>query len=117
MTQIAQTQFQVEDGVLSEAISAGLAGVFAGVLPVIVANCYVSFVGYSHYALPASLASSMAVVGMIYLINSRNVRFGVASVLVLSSVLTHYTASLRVLHEEEVIANFSGNRLFGGRRE
>ena len=49
---------------------------------------------------------SMAVVGMIYLINSRNVRFGVASVLVLLAVLTHYTASLRVLHEEEVIANF-----------
>lgn len=90
----------------SEAIWVGLAGVFAGVLPVIVANRYVSFVGYSHYALPASLASSMAIVGMIYLINSCNIRFGVASVLVLLAVLTHYTASLRILHEEEIIANF-----------
>jgi hypothetical protein len=90
----------------SEAIWVGLAGVLAGVLPVIVANRYVAFSGYSHYALPASLASATAVVGMIYLINSRNVRFGVASVLILLAVLTHYTASLRVLHEEKVIANF-----------
>jgi hypothetical protein len=90
----------------SEAIWVGLAGVFAGVLPVIVANRYVSFGGYSHYALPASLASVMVVVGIISLINSRYVRFGVTSVLVLLAVLTHYTASLRVLHEERVIANF-----------
>ncbi len=90
----------------SEAIWVGLAGVFAGVLPVIVANRYVSFGGYSHYALPASLASVMMVVGIISLINSRNVRFGIASVLVLLAVLTHYMASLYVLHEEQVIANF-----------
>jgi hypothetical protein len=90
----------------SEAIWVGLVGVFAGVLPVIVANRYVSFGAYSHYALPASLASVMVVVGITSLINSRNVRFGVASVLVLLAVLTHYTASLRVLHEEQVIANF-----------
>lgn len=90
----------------SEAISVGLAGVFAGVLPVILANRYVTFGGYSHYALPASLASVMVVVGITSLINPRNVRFGVASVLVLLAVLTHYTASLRILHEERVIANF-----------
>jgi hypothetical protein len=89
-----------------EAIWVGLAGVFAGVLPVIVANRYVLFGGYSHYALPASLASAMAIVGIIFLINSRNVRFVVASVLVLFAVLTHYTASLRVLHEEQIIADF-----------
>ncbi len=90
----------------SEAIWVGLAGVFAGVLPVLIANRYVSFGGYSHYALPASLASVMVVVGITSLISSRNVQFGVACVLVLLAVLTHYTISLQVLHEEQVIANF-----------
>lgn len=90
----------------SEAIWVGLVGVFAGVLPVILANRYVSFGSYSHYALPASLASVMVIIGITSLINSRNIRFGVASVLILLAVLTQYTASLRVLHEEQVIANF-----------
>ena len=89
-----------------EAIWIGLLGVVAGVLPVIVANRFVNFSGYSHYALPASLASAMVVVGFISLIQARNVRFGVASLLVLLAVLTHYTASLRVLQEEQVIADF-----------
>jgi hypothetical protein len=89
-----------------EAIWVGLAGVLAGVLPVIVANRYVNFAGYSHYALPASLASVMLLVGLISLIHSSNVRFGVASAFLLLAVLTHYTASLRVLHEERVIAEF-----------
>jgi hypothetical protein len=90
----------------SEAIWVGLAGVFAGVVPVIVANRYVSVEAYSHYALPASLASAMVVVGILSLINSRTVRSGMASVIVLLAVLTHYSASLQVLHEERVIADF-----------
>jgi hypothetical protein len=90
----------------NEAIWVGLIGVFMGVVPVIVANRYVSFDAYSHYALPASLASVMMVVGVVFLINSQTIRFGVASVLVLFAVLTHYTVSLRILHEQEIIANF-----------
>ena len=90
----------------SEAIWVGLTAVFVGVLPVIVANRYVTFGGFSHYALPASLASVMVVVGVLSLIHSRNVRVSVFSVLVLLAVLTHYTASLRVLQEERVIADF-----------
>ncbi|HSL44012.1 MAG TPA: hypothetical protein VK897_11315 [Anaerolineales bacterium] len=90
----------------SEAIWVGLTGVIVGVLPVIVANRYISMEVYSHYALPASLACVMTVVGVVSLLSSRNVRLGVASGLVLFAVLTHYTASLRVLHEERVIANF-----------
>lgn len=90
----------------SEAIWVGLVGVLAGVLPVIVANRYVSFGGYSHYALPASLASVMVVVGITSLLHSRKVRLGIATVLVLFAVLTHYAASLQVLHETQVIADF-----------
>jgi hypothetical protein len=90
----------------AEAIWVGLAGVIAGVLPVIIANRFVNFAGYSHYALPASLASVLAVVGIVFLIPSRNVRFGVIAGLVALASLTHYTASLRILHEEQTIASF-----------
>jgi hypothetical protein len=89
-----------------EAIWVGLAGVIAGVLPIIIANRFVNFAGYSHYALPASLASVMAVVGIVFLIHSSNVRFGVIAGLVFLAGLTHYTASLRILHEEQTIADF-----------
>jgi hypothetical protein len=90
----------------SEAIWIGVIGVLAGVLPVIIANRYISFEAYSHYALPASLACVIVVVATISLIDSHNVRYGAAAVLVLLAVLTHYTYSVRVLHEEQVIANF-----------
>jgi hypothetical protein len=90
----------------SEAIWAGLVGVFAGVLPVIVANRYVFLGGYSHYALPASLASVMVVVGAISLISSRNVRFAIMVGLIFFAALTHYSASLRILQEEQEIADF-----------
>ena len=89
-----------------EAIWVGVAGVVAGVLPIIVANRFVNFAGYSHYALPASLASGMVMVGIVFLISSRNVRFGVMGLLVLLAALTHYTASLHILHEEQTIADF-----------
>ena len=89
-----------------EAIWLGLAGVVAGVLPVIIANRYANLDAYSHYALPASLAGVIVVVGALFLINSHQARFGVASVLIFLAVLTHYMASLRILHEEQVIANF-----------
>jgi hypothetical protein len=90
----------------ARAIWMGLAGVFAGVLPIIVANRYISVEAYSHYALPASLACVVVVAGIVSLIQARPIRFGVASVLVLLAVLTHYTASWQILHEERVIANF-----------
>jgi hypothetical protein len=89
-----------------EAIWAGLIGVFFGVVPVIMANRYVSFDAYSHYALPASLASTMLVAGVIFLIDSHMVRFIAASTLIFMAVLTHYTVSLLILHEENIIANF-----------
>ena len=90
----------------TKAIWVGLTGVFAGVLPIVVANRYATFGGFSHYALPASLASVLVIVGVVSLIRSRNVQFGIASALVLLAVLTHYTASLLILYEEQVIADF-----------
>lgn len=89
-----------------DAIWVGLASVFAGVLPVIIANRYISVEAYSHYALPASLAGVIVVVGVLSLIHSRVVRFGSAAVLILLAILTQYSVGWRVLHEEQVIADF-----------
>ena len=88
------------------AIWVGLAGVVAGLLPVIVANRQVMFGAFSHYALPASLAAATLLGGIIYSISSRTIRWALVSVLVLLAVMNHISASARVLNEEKVISNF-----------
>lgn len=102
-----QNQMTVTDNTWqAEAIWIGLVGVIIGVLPVIIANRYVSFGGYSHYALPASLAGVVLLGGVVFSISSRRIQLGVISTLMLLAVLTHYSISSQVLHEEEVINNF-----------
>ena len=89
-----------------EAIFIGLAGVIVGVLPVIMANRYATLGNYSHYALPASLASVVFAGGVIYSISSSRVRMGVMSALVLFSVLTHYIIASNIIHEEKIVSSF-----------
>ncbi len=91
---------------LKSAISIGLIGVVAGILPVIVANRVVMFGAFSHYAMPASLAAAILVGGVVYLISSRYVRIGLIAILVFLAVMTHASASAGILNEEQVIANF-----------
>ena len=89
-----------------EAILLGLAGAIFGIIPVILANRYVAFGNYSHYALPASLASAVLVVGAIYSVNSRRIKLGLMSLLVLLAVLTHYMVGVQILNEEKIVNNF-----------
>jgi hypothetical protein len=89
-----------------EAILIGLPGIVIGVLPVIMANRYATLGNYSHYALPASLASAVLAGGLIHAISSRRVRLGVITALVMFSVLSHYSVSLQLIREETVISNF-----------
>jgi hypothetical protein len=89
-----------------EAILIGLAGVVIGVLPVIMANRYATLGNYSHYALPASLASVVLAGGVVYSLSSSRVRLGVMSALVLFSVLTHYIISMQITREEKIVSNF-----------
>ncbi|MCX6082963.1 MAG: hypothetical protein NTW32_25820 [Chloroflexi bacterium] len=89
-----------------EAIVIGLAGVIVGVLPVIMANRYATLGNYSHYALPASLASAAIIGGLVFSIKSYRIRLAFMSTLVLLSVLTHYTISLKITQEETIISNF-----------
>jgi hypothetical protein len=91
---------------LNDALWVGAVCVVAGLLPVIIANRFVLFGAYSHYALPASLAAAVLLGGVIYSINSRNVRVALIAVLVLLAVMNHTSTSAEVLNEEQVISNF-----------
>ncbi|HXQ35140.1 MAG TPA: hypothetical protein VN843_14085 [Anaerolineales bacterium] len=89
-----------------EAISMGLIGVSAGVIPLIVANRVVTFDRFSHYALPASLAAVTFVVGMIYSVRDIRIRVSSLFLLIGLSVLTHGAVALQAQNEEAMINNF-----------
>jgi hypothetical protein len=89
-----------------QAILAGLVGVFFGVVPVIIANRYADFQSFSHYALPASLAGAMFLVGLISSFRSDRIALHALAVLVACAVLTHFAYSLQVVDEEQAIAAF-----------
>ena len=95
-----QTPWQVE------ALWLGLIGVILGVGPVIMANRHVIFESYSHYALPASLASVTLVTGLVYCLKTNRLRMLVLSALVASAAMTHYAISLQTVYEEETINAF-----------
>ena len=89
-----------------EATWIGLIGVVAGVLPVVMANRYVDFQSYSHYALPASLASAMFIVGLIHILNSNQIRILSIMALAAFAMLTHYGYSTQVVAEEKITSDF-----------
>jgi hypothetical protein len=89
-----------------EAILVGLSGVIAGLIVVIIANRYVMFEQYSHYTLPASLASATLLVGLVFYIANQHIRLIVLSLLVGCAVLTHYVVSVQVVSEEGTISHF-----------
>ncbi|MDK1119082.1 MAG: hypothetical protein QGM50_09885 [Anaerolineae bacterium] len=89
-----------------EAIGLGLAGVIFGVLPIVVANRYVSFPAFSHYALPASLAAALLMTGLIYSLKTQRTQVVLASLLIGVAILTHRSISLNSVHEESEIQSF-----------
>ena len=89
-----------------EAISMGLLGVGAGVVPIIIANRVVTFERFSHYALPASLAAVTFIVGLVYMLTDTRIRLATFSALVGLSVLTHHAVATQVRNEETLINDF-----------
>lgn len=103
---VQREDLQIESRWQIEAIIIGFTGAVAGVIPVIVANRFATLGNYSHYALPASLASVAIVGGVVFSITSPRIRLGFLSALVFLAVLTHYAISLRITQEETIISNF-----------
>lgn len=89
-----------------EAIGIGFLGIVFGLLPVIMANRTVDFERFSHYALPASLAVVVMIVGLIDLISWRKAQMALAATLVFLSVATGYATSIQAVHEENIIRQF-----------
>ncbi len=90
----------------SEAMVIGLIGACAGVLPIVAANRVITFDRFSHYALPASLAVVVWVVGLVHTVSNQRLRLGGLFVLIGLSVLTHYAVATRAQDEELLISNF-----------
>ena len=89
-----------------EAILIGALGVAGSLVPILVANRYVDFNRFSHYALPGSIGAILFVVGWIGLISNRLVRNVMLALLVLSAGLTHRALSVNAAREAEVINAF-----------
>jgi hypothetical protein len=89
-----------------QAILLGLAGTVFGLLPVIMANRFVIFKAYSHYALPASLAGVILVVGLIHALSTRRLQMILVSLLVGIAALTHRGLAIKAADEQETVRDF-----------
>jgi hypothetical protein len=98
--------FSKSDNFPLQAILLGLTGVIFGVLPVIMANRFVIFKAYSHYALPASLAGVIFIVGLIHVLSSKRLQIILVSLLVGIAALTHRGLSIKAADEQATIRNF-----------
>lgn len=91
---------------LWQAILLGGAGAIAGLFPVIMANRYVNFRAYSHYALPASLAVIVLIAGLLHFAGSKKLQLILISILVGIAVLTHRGAAAKAAQEKSTISSF-----------
>ena len=90
----------------SEMLLVGFLGTLAGVVPIVVANRFVSFERYSHYALPASLAGVIFLIGLIRSIFPTKIRLFALFGLVGIAALTHQAIAAEAVTEERSLANF-----------
>jgi hypothetical protein len=88
------------------AIWLGLVGTIFGLLPVVMANRLVNFKAYSHYALPASLAAVILVVGLIHFLSSQKLQIILISLLVGIAALSHRGLAVKAADEQSVVRDF-----------
>ncbi|MBI5839948.1 MAG: hypothetical protein HZB19_07575 [Chloroflexi bacterium] len=89
-----------------EAFLIGLPGMMLGILPVIMANRTINLEGFSHYALPASLAAAVSLAGFLHTMSSRRVRWVCLSGIVAFAALAHYSISVSAMNEEDAVEEF-----------
>lgn len=89
-----------------QAVVVGLLGVMGGVVPVVMANRRVVFAAFSHYGLPASLASAVVAGSLVFLLRPRWARIGAGILLVFLAFITHFAYGTGINHEEQIIAAF-----------
>ena len=89
-----------------EALFVGVLGMLFGILPVIMANRTINLEGFSHYALPASLAAAISLIGFVYILSSRPAQLVCLAIIISFAALAHYSISVNVLNEENEIEKF-----------
>ena len=98
---------ETEDGRWQSAsIAAGLASVILSLLPVIFVNRRLIFEVYSRYALAASLGSAMIIVGLLYSISNKKIRFSALAFLITIATLTHFHNGARAAAQTDSFQNF-----------
>jgi hypothetical protein len=70
------------------------------------ANRLVVFKAYSHYALPASLAGVILVVGLIHLLSTKRLQMILVSLLVGVAALTHRGLAIKAADEQSTVRDF-----------
>lgn len=89
-----------------EALLIGIAGMVFGIIPIILVNRSINLDAYSHYALPASLAAAVSLMGLIYSISAGYVRNVVLYGVLIFAALAHYGISVNAINEERAIEKF-----------
>lgn len=101
-----ETEAGSDRGWMREEYWLGLAGIFGGLIPIILANRHIIFPDLSRYALAASCGVAIILAGVISQVKSRSIRVAWLGFLVAVSVITHHGNAVRVSNETEVIRNF-----------
>jgi hypothetical protein len=91
---------------VKDALLIGGLSMVLGILPVIMANRYINLDSFSHYALPASLASALFLAGLIHSWPSRAVQTSMVYAVILFAALAHYGISMSAVNEERAIEKF-----------
>ncbi len=84
----------------------GLVVVFAGLLPVTIANRHADFAGYSRYLLASSVGATMVVTALISWLGNYRLRIALVALLVFAAGLTHYANSVQAAVEWDALRNF-----------
>lgn len=89
-----------------EALALGFVSLVFGAIPVVLFGRFVNLSVYSHYGLPASLASVLLLAGLVTLLPWRRFQFVLLSVFVLASALAHSLLAEKTLVLERSLADF-----------
>jgi hypothetical protein len=95
-----------QERVGKEALLLGGLGMVFGVLPVIMANRYVTITGFSHYGLPASIAAAVFLVAFLEALSLRGARVLILYAIVAFAALAHFGIAAGALTEETALQKF-----------
>ncbi len=95
-----------QDRYKKEALLLGSLGMVFGTLPIVMANRYINIVGFSHYGLPASIASAVFLTAFIETLSLQRAKSIVLYVVIAFAALAHYGIAMKAVTEEAALQKF-----------